>query len=184
MKSTNISAEEVRERFNYCQDSGLIFWANGRRKGKQAFTYKSKRGYHVTTFRGKDGETTLAAHRVAWLLHYGEWPSGHIDHVNGNRLDNRILNLRDVVNAENARNAAMTSRNTSGVNGVYLHKQTGKWCAQISAFGKNVGLGLFTEKRDAVIARKAAERVLGYHPNHGRNPITQDMIEAREANTI
>ena len=182
MKSTNISADEVKSRFNYCKDSGLIFWADGRRKGKQAFTYTSKRGYHVTTFRGKGGETTLAAHRVAWALHHGNWPSGQIDHINGDKTDNRICNLRDVVNAENARNSAMKSNNTSGVSGVYLHKQTGKWCAQINAFGKTVGLGLFVEKRDAVIARKAAERVLGYHQNHGRK--TQDMIEAREANTI
>lgn len=176
---------EIKSRLRYEPDTGRIFWIKGNRAGKQAFTYVSKRGYHVSTFRHEGGCTTLAAHRVAWSLSHGEWPSGQIDHINGNRLDNRLVNLRDVVNAENARNSAMTSRNTSGVNGVYLHNQTGKWCAQIDAFGKTVGLGLFTEKRDAVIARKAAERVLGYHPNHGRElAITQDAIERMEASTI
>ena len=81
----------------------------------------------------------------------------------------RSANLRDVTNAENARNMAMSSLNSSGVSGVYLHRQTGKWCAQIRAFGKTIGLGLFSDKADAIIARKAAERVLNYHPNHGRS---------------
>lgn len=180
-----VSISELKSRLRYEPDTGGIFWIKGNRAGRQAFTYVSKRGYCVSSYRHEGGCTTLSAHRVAWALYHGEWPSGQIDHINGNRLDNRLANLRDVVNAENARNSAMTSRNTSGVNGVYLHKQTGKWCAQISAFGKTVGLGLFTEKRDAVIARKAAERVLGYHPNHGRAPLrTQDMIERMEANTI
>lgn len=163
------SIEELKARLKYDPQTGLIFWKKGQvRAGNRAFTYVSKRGYHVTTFRHESGVTTLAAHRVAWALHYGEWPSGQIDHINGNRLDNRRINLRDVTNAENAKNSAMRPSNTSGVNGVYLHKQTGKWCAQISAFGKTVGLGLFSSKGDAVIARKAAERVLGYSPRHGK----------------
>jgi len=177
-----VSILELKSRLRCEPETGCIFWIKGNRTGEQAFTYLGKRGYHVSTFRHEGGCTTLAAHRVAWALYHGEWPSGQIDHINGNRTDNRLSNLRDVVNAENAKNMAMKRNNTSGVNGVYLHRQTGKWCAQINAFGKAVGLGLFTEKRDAVIARKAAERVLGYAPGHGRR--TQDMIEAREANTI
>lgn len=184
-----VNVEELKSRLRYDADTGLIFWKEGeRRAGRQAFTYVSARGYCVTTFRGKEGETTLAAHRVAWALHYGEFPSGQIDHINGIRTDNRISNLRDVVNAENAKNLAMKSSNTSGVTGVYLHKQTGKWCAQINAFGKTIGLGLFTQKNEAIIARKAAERVLNYHPNHGRAgpdtdyiDVTRDMIARREA---
>lgn len=168
---------ELESRLRYDPETGFIYWREGeRRAGNRAFTYKSKRGYLVTTFRGRDGETTLSAHRVAWALHYGEWPSGQIDHINGDRTDNRIVNLRDVVNAENAKNSAMNSNNTSGVNGVYLHRQTGKWCAQINAFGKTVGLGLFKEMADAIIARKAAERVLGYSKNHGRKAATQDKL--------
>ncbi len=171
-----VTVEELKRRLRYDPETGHIFWREGQlRAGKRAFTYKSKRGYNVSTYKSNGECTTLAAHRVAWALHYGAFPSGQVDHINGDRTDNRIANLRDVVNAENARNSAMNSNNTSGVCGVYLHRQTGKWCAQISAFGKTVGLGLFADKSDAVIARKAAERVLGYHPNHGRAP-TQDRI--------
>tara|TARA_R110000803_G_scaffold51177_1_gene105931 strand:+ start:686 stop:1198 length:513 start_codon:yes stop_codon:yes gene_type:complete len=169
MKSTEIDKDEIINRFSYNKKTGIIYWTNGRRAGKEAFTYTSKRGYRATTFRGVTFETTLSAHRVAWLLHTGEWPSGQIDHINGDKVDNRILNLRDVVNAENARNCCLRSTNKSGVPGVYVHSQTGKWTAQINAFGKTVGLGCFGSKSDAIIARKSAERVLGYHKNHGRH---------------
>lgn len=165
-----VTAEELKSRLDYNPETGLLYWKPGSpRAGKEAFTNVTKRGYKATTFTPRNGPTTtLSAHRVAWAIYYGEFPSGMIDHINGDKTDNRISNLRDVTNAENARNAALHCKNRSGVSGVYLHRQTGKWCAQISAFGKMVGLGLFSSKSDAIIARKSAERVLGYHPNHGR----------------
>ncbi len=169
MEITKVDKHEVIRRLRYEADTGKIFWNDGPRSGRECFTYTQKRGYKATTFRSNGFETTLTAHRVAWLLHTGDWPSGHIDHVNGVRTDNRISNLRDVVQAENARNMAMSKRNKSGVTGVYLHSQTGKWAAQINTLGKTIGLGCFESKSDAVIARKAAERVLFYHSNHGRD---------------
>jgi hypothetical protein len=170
-----VTAEELRSRLEYNPETGLLYWKKGSpRAGKEAFTTVNTRGYKATTFRPRNGPaTTLSAHRAAWAIHYGEFPSGIIDHINGDKTDNRIKNLRDVTNAENARNSALGRKNKSGVLGVFVHKQTGKWCAQISAFGKHVGLGLFSSQSDAIIARKAAERVLGYHPNHGR-PIKQN----------
>lgn len=183
--------EQFRQLLRYEPDTGKLFWKsrtaemftvenaesfcrgwNSKFSGKEAFTYKSKRGYCVSNI----SRVLLSAHRVGWAIYYGEHPSGQIDHINGVKTDNRIVNLRDVTHAENARNMAMTPRNTSGVSGVYLHRQTGKWCAQIAAFGKTIGLGLFSEKSDAIIARKAAERVLNYHPNHGRTAGTQDQL--------
>lgn len=165
-----VTVEELRSRLEYNPETGLLYWRKGSpRAGKEAFTTINARGYKATTFRPKSGPaTTLSAHRAAWAIHYGEFPSGSIDHINGDKTDDKIENLRDVTSAENARNASLSGRNKSGVPGVFIHKQTGKWCAQISAFGKHVGLGLFSSQSDAIIARKAAERVLGYHPNHGR----------------
>jgi hypothetical protein len=174
-----VPVDIIKSRLRYDPETGFIYWRDGKNAGKRAFAHIGKRGYFVSTFRWDGKNTTLSGHRVAWCLAKGAWPSGQIDHINGDRLDNRIANLRDVVSAENARNTAIGKANTSGVIGVYLHKQTGKWCAQINAFGRTVGLGLFREKSDAIIARKAAERVLGYHPNHGRAQVsatTQDKI--------
>jgi len=166
----SVTVEEVQARLRYEPSTGHIFWRDGeRRGGLRAFTYTAKKGYYVSTFRKPCGLcTTLCAHRVAWALYYDEWPNGTIDHINGDKLDNRIENLRCVSSIENARNAALGANNTSGVVGVHLHKDTGKWTAQIRANDKTIALGLFKKKGDAIIARKAAEKVLGYHENHGR----------------
>ena len=168
--------DEVKRRLRYEPQTGLIFWRDGNlRAGKQAFTYKNKRGYFSSTFRHSSGTTSLSAHRVAWALHFSQWPTGQIDHINGDRSDNRIENLRDVINAENAKNMSLSKSNSSGVCGVYRHSQTKKWTAQINVNGRAIGLGCFDLFSEAVIARKAAERVLGYHENHGKRQ-TNDML--------
>jgi hypothetical protein len=83
------------------------------------------------------------AHRVVWLLIYGEWPKLEIDHIDGDRLNLRIANLRDVpkiINSENKRRPHRGSR--SGVLGVDLAKP-GKWRARIRVRGKTIYLGTF-----------------------------------------
>jgi hypothetical protein len=97
---------------------------------------------------------------------YGDEPQD-IDHINGNRRDNRIANLRAVDRRENMRNARLRSNNTSGIVGVTFSRDRKKWVAQIND-GKVRSLGRFDKFEDAVEARKAAERRAGFHPNHGR----------------
>nr|WP_175479900.1 HNH endonuclease signature motif containing protein [Paracoccus homiensis] len=109
----------------------------------------------------------MQAHRVAWAVIHGRWPNGEIDHINGDRSDNRLANLREVTKRENHRNMAIRSDNTSGVTGVYWAREKGKWAAYIKA-DKMVALGRYDTFAEAVAARRAAEKVLGYHPNHGR----------------
>ena len=106
------------------------------------------------------------AHRLAWFYHYGEWPSDktpQIDHVNGNRADNRIANLRLATKIKNSRNLKIRNSNTSGYPGVSLIKTTGKWRAYIgNGCGKYISLGCYNTYEEAVIARKQAEKELGY----------------------
>ena len=109
------------------------------------------------------------AHRLIWLLHYGEWPKNQLDHGDGNGLNNRIENLRDVSQAENLKNQRRQSNNTSGICGVYWKKQAQKWRVQIRVHGKNIHLGYFTNKSEALAARKAAEQKYNFHENHGRS---------------
>jgi hypothetical protein len=135
---------------------------NTRYGGKPALTAPSH-GYRHGTIFGK----WYLAHRVAWALHHGAWPSQHIDHISGDTGDNRIENLRDVTESVNRRNMSKFSTNTSGVCGVTWHKGCGKWQAQVGSHGRQLHLGLFENFDDAVAARKAAEVEYGFTDRHG-----------------
>ena len=106
------------------------------------------------------------ATHIAWALAHGCWPSRLVDHIDGNPMNNRLVNLRDVTDVENAQNCKMR-RNASGCTGVYQDKWN-NWYAQITVRGRRLGLGYFTTFSEARAARKAAEREYGFHPNHGR----------------
>lgn len=110
-----------------------------------------------------------SAHRVAWAIAHGEWPTGQIDHINGDRMDNRISNLRDVSRNENQRNMKLSRRNTSGTTGVCFDKAARKWRVRIGGRSNARDLGLFSDRGAAAAARKSAEKDLGYHENHGRS---------------
>ena len=112
----------------------------------------------------------VKAHRLAWRLHYGIWPDKIIDHINGDGLDNRIENLREVDSFDSAKNKPLQRNNTSGVVGVRLYKPNGKWVATISNKGKKITIGYFDKKDDAIKARRDKEIEFSYHSNHGRNP--------------
>jgi len=105
------------------------------------------------------------AHRLSWVYMYGEEPKGVIDHINHNKLDNSIANLRDVTDAENLKNRPMQSNNKSGYTGVY--EVDGRWKACIGVEGKTVHLGTFNTIDEAIEARQEAEESLGFHKNHG-----------------
>ena len=97
------------------------------------------------------------AHRLAWLHVYGEWPKEQLDHINRNRSDNRIANLREVTNKQNQQNRSKSSNNTSGHQGVHWDKRDSKWRARIRHNQKDIYLGLFENLEEALSARKAGE---------------------------
>jgi hypothetical protein len=136
---------------------------NTRYEGKEAFTCVCN-GYKTGAVFGK----ALTAHRVIWAIVKDHWPTGEIDHVNGNRSDNRIENLRCVSFIENQRNRAIPKNNTSGSCGVYWDKSRDKWKAAIYVNGRAVNLGRFNTFDEAVFVRKSAEKNNSYHKNHGR----------------
>lgn len=150
-----------------CVD-GVLFNKIGRQrapKGAEAGTPDGN-GYLVAMADG----VRFKVHRIVWLMHHGVWPLQTIDHVNGDRSDNRIENLRDVDQVENSRNQKQRSTNSSGITGVhwnYIHR---KWQASIYVMGKKIFLGRFSDIEAAGKARKEAEAEYGFHPNHGRKP--------------
>lgn len=178
--ATAVSPEVVRELLGYDPKTGALTWKRRNRKwfgddrafktwnkrfaGKPAFTSNDGSGYRVGAIFGQK----LYAHRVAWVCEHGDWPNEQIDHINGDRGDNRMVNLREATHQENARNISLRSDNSSGFVGVYRDKRRNDWYAQIKVEGSTLNLGRFKNKESAVAARKAADKRYGYHPNHGR----------------
>lgn len=164
----NISQEHIRNILSYNSDTGIFYRKktsnNGRYKSGTIIGHKNIHGYMVIKILGK----LRYAHRLAWLYIHGSFPSGQIDHINGVRNDNRIINLRVVNNLENHKNQKKYSNNSSGITGVYWYERYRKWAAQITINGKVKYLGRFEEVDDAISARKAAEIENAYHPNHGQ----------------
>ena len=136
---------------------------NGKNAGKEAFTAPSH-GYRV----GRIFDVMHPAHRVIWAMQTGQWPTGDIDHIDGDRSNNRWGNLRDVPHAVNNQNMKRAINNTSGCTGVSWCKRSGHWETYIGDGKNRERLGCFANLEDAVFARKSAERIRGYHPNHDR----------------
>lgn len=141
---------------------------NARYAGKECGTIDDK-GYRRITLRfAGHAPFKIRAHRLAWFISFGSLPTGEIDHINQNKADNRLSNLRDVPKSVNQRNVARKSNNTSGVTGVCWHKQRGKWCAQASMNGKHYHLGLFEDIAEAEMAARKFRAENGFTETHGR----------------
>ena len=165
-----LSYEEVNSILNYDKDTGSITWKKNRKEswiGKFAGSYTSA-GYHELNLQKNSKRNRLLGHRVAWLLTHKRWPEKHIDHINGDKADNRIANLREVDNQENHKNMKRHVGNKSGHTGIYWSKACSKWQAYICIDSKQTYLGVFDDLDDAVQVRKDAEISAQFHKNHGR----------------
>lgn len=137
-------------------------WWNTKYAGKPACNVKHINGYREGCILKK----AYKAHRLIWFYATGEWPD-KIDHINGNREDNRLINLRDVSNQENSKNQKLRKTNTTGVMGVYLRKN-GTFQASIYVNNRIKCLGTYKTLEKAAFVRKQAEIKYGFHENHGR----------------
>ncbi len=183
--NTDLTYSEVSRLLRADFDTGKLFWLprtpdlftnqdrddehacnnwNAAHAGQEAFTALDGYGY----LHGRIFDRPYKAHRIIWLLHTGDWPVMHLDHINGKRSDNRVVNLRAVTRTENMMNQRIRSDNVSGVIGVCWDQARAKWMAFISTGHKRKNLGRFDDLDDAVAVRKAAEIEMGFHPNHGR----------------
>lgn len=164
----DLTAERLRQLLHYDPETGVFtrpVRVSNCRIGKQAGCLRPD-GYR---YIGIDGDRYMA-HRLAWLYATGQWPAVQIDHINGDRADNRFVNLREATNAENQRNSKRRSDNTSGFKGVHWRRHTGKWLAQIGHNGRLVYLGLFPTAKMAHAAYcEAARRLHGQFAKVGNS---------------
>ena len=169
--------EVIRHLIIYEKDTGLFFWKerlasdflpgkrtseinchvwNSRFAGAEALTAIDGSGYK----HGNIMSVMVRAHRLAWALTTGQWPENEIDHINMDRCDNRIKNLRHVTRSQNACNRTILPRNISGYKGVMCDRKSGKWAASIAFNGKSQYLGTFSSPELAHAAYCEAARNL------------------------
>lgn len=145
------SQEDLKSLLDYTSDTGIFIWritpSNCICTGDIAGNHSKQSGYIQIQFDNK----IYPAHRLAWKYHYGIDPIYFIDHINGDRNDNRISNLREATNIENLRNSKKYSTNTSGFKGVSYHKGYGKWQARATMNGKRIHLGWFDTPEEASV---------------------------------
>lgn len=164
MAEVDLTAQRLREVVHYSAETGVftrtVRLAQRHHVGDRAdflVTGGGAKGYR----RVSVDSMRFLAHRAAWLYLHGTWPVDEIDHINGDRGDNRIANLRCVprgVNAENIRRPR--ADNTSGFLGVYWHKQNKKWCARVTVKGRAYYVGFSASAEEAHCAYVEAKRRL------------------------
>jgi len=166
-----ITHERLLELLEYNPKSGIFRWKdsrNGRLDIGSIAGTTNRKGYRAICVDA----VVYGAHRLAWFYTYKSWPNGQIDHINHDRADNRLGNLRDVSaseNQKNQRNRPISKDNPSGVLGVYWRKGQNKWGARIKHLGREMHLGCFNSLEEATRVRKSAEVEFGFHENHGLN---------------
>ncbi len=164
-KYNDLPLETILQVFDYNLEEGKLLWkrplGNKTKPGTEAGTLNSQ-GYIQIQYAG----TVYRAHRILYTIITGQPPSNEIDHINGDRTDNRISNLRSVTKTENMRNTRLQSRNNTGITGVSKTPQ-GKFDARITINSRAVHLGRYSTLAEATAARKAASQLHDFHPNHG-----------------
>lgn len=135
----------VNALLEYNSDTGELTWRISSGKAKKGSVAGCLiKGYRAIGIQGR----YFRAHRLAWLIHYGVDPISDLDHINGDRDDNRIANLRIATQSQNMHNRRADHDNTSGIKGVCWNRFKNKWMAYVN--GRHVGY--FNSKEDAAIA--------------------------------
>lgn len=168
-----LSREELQKILWYCPETGNFNWKHKRGKfpaGSNAGSNpKHNRGYVKINING----VLYYAHRLAWLYLHGEIPQSDIDHINGDRSDNRANNLRIASRSENMQNTVKHADSTNPRIGVYYNKRAKKWIAKICVFGKQHNLGYFKDIESAGAAYDSAKQKMHlFNPNLNMRPNT------------
>jgi hypothetical protein len=164
LKESNLCQKNLKELLSYNEETGEFYWLrrpdlnraskifNSKYAGKRAGV-ESPRKYRYIRMRGIG---FFSESRLAWLYVTGQWPSGEIDHINGDPSDNRFVNLRVASRSQNGANRGIHSNNQSGFKGVT--KARNKWTAEVSFQKKKLRLGRFNTPQEAYAAYLGASK--------------------------
>jgi len=151
---SNTELDAIRSALSYDSETGILTWARDVSccvKAGSVAGHRRNDSYIIVIVRGKK----YAGHRVAWFLHYGEWPNCRTDHRNLNKSDNRISNLRAATHSQNKANSSAPKNNILGIKGVN-RTRSGRYAAKIRVNGHLKHLGTFPTPQDANNAYAAA----------------------------
>lgn len=157
--------EDIKRFLHYNPENGLFYRNQNRgphKSGSQAGSIRQDGYVRIQIF-----DKQYLGHRLAWLLFYGEEPSLEIDHINGDRSDNRIKNLRLVSCAQNNQNKAISKSNKSGIPGVWFDSRKKMWRAGIKTNKKFLHIGYFDSIEKATAARQDSAKK--HHPFYARS---------------
>jgi hypothetical protein len=153
-----VTQERLHELFRYDPETGEL-WHKKKNSNRSIMNRPvgcKRDGYLVARIDGK----TLSLHRVIWVYVYGKLPEYDIDHINMDRADNRLSNLREATRSKNMMNTLAHRDSRSGVKGVCWHKAAQKWFARVSKDGGTINVGLFETKEQAAEAvQKCREKM-------------------------
>lgn len=148
------------DRIRFVSNQGVIYERRSPVKSRHQF------GYYITVVFGK----RYRVHHLIFVHMTGEFPTQYVDHIDGDRTNNRWSNLRLATKSENQRNHGVHANSKTGITGVYWYEPLKKFQAQITVNGERIHLGYFESVVDASVARKNADLLYGFHPNHGERP--------------
>lgn len=148
-KENNMDKSQKKLLETFIYDNGKLLWKpkRGVRANRQ-FGSITKHGYR----RGGLLGNMYFEHRLVWLYHYGEWPKGDLDHINGIRSDNRVENLREATRRNNNLNKGSIPNTSSNYKGVSYCKPLNKWRAQYTFNCKTKHIGYFETEIEAAKA--------------------------------
>jgi len=163
---------------NYNKETGSLTWkkrsGNSREINRWNIRYAGKEcgcinpeGYRYTNFIFNGESFSIRLHRLAWFIVNGKIPDDEIDHINRDRADNRINNLRDVCKLINGKNLSMKKNNTSGITGVSWCKRSKKWAAYCRVSGTRHFLGYYLDINEAEAKVKGFRLNYGFTESHG-----------------
>lgn len=144
-----LTSELLRELLSYDPETGLLTRLTDNNRGHRIGAIAGSK-HHSGYIEVMVNKKNYRAHRICWLHFYGQWPEFDIDHINGDKADNRICNLRDATEEMNMQNEIRARKNsTSGLMGVRFRPERKRWIATIKVNGKPKRLGSFATPEEA-----------------------------------